>query len=105
MRPVKSKLGRSRTALVFRLFLVFLVALLFYCCMPFTTHLWPLAGLGKSSAASLVELVVASVKSDNTSWIHEYFPQYPANIYVTDDPYAPLSVPKNKGRESVAYLT
>ncbi|KAJ4407490.1 hypothetical protein N0V85_004360 [Neurospora sp. IMI 360204] len=52
-----------------------------------------------------LELVVASLKSENTSWVHEYLPDWPASIYVVDDPDAPLTVPKNKGNEAMVYLT
>ncbi|KAK8066753.1 hypothetical protein PG997_013500 [Apiospora hydei] len=52
-----------------------------------------------------VELVVSSVKAENTSWITDNFPHYPAHIYVADDPYAPLTVKHNIGHESTVYLT
>ncbi|KAK2746789.1 hypothetical protein FQN57_002831 [Myotisia sp. PD_48] len=51
------------------------------------------------------ELVVASIKSENTTWVSEELPDWPANIYNVDDPDAKLSVPMNKGREAMAYLT
>ena len=59
----------------------------------------------KNNNRNEVELVVSSVIKTNTSWIHEHLPDYPANIYVADDPHAPLTVPKNKGHESTIYLT
>lgn len=49
--------------------------------------------------------VVASLKGDDTSWLHEYFPDWQPNIYVMNDRKAKLTVAKNKGRESMAYLT
>ncbi|KAI1151096.1 hypothetical protein F4825DRAFT_451866 [Nemania diffusa] len=52
-----------------------------------------------------LELVVASVKAENTSWIPALLPDWHTNIYVADDPSAPLTVPKNKGREAMVYLT
>lgn len=52
-----------------------------------------------------LELVVASVKAENTSWFHTYLPDWHKNIYVADDPSAPLTVPLNKGHESMVYLT
>ncbi|KAI1357845.1 hypothetical protein F5Y08DRAFT_333579 [Xylaria arbuscula] len=58
----------------------------------------------KTSAHDL-ELVVASVKAENTSWFHTYLPDWHKNIYVADDPSAPLTVPRNKGREAMVYLT
>lgn len=51
------------------------------------------------------EMVVASMKSDETSWFAEYFPDWSRSIYVVDDKTAPLTVPSNKGRESMVYLT
>lgn len=51
------------------------------------------------------EMVVASMKSDDTSWLTEYFPDWSRSIYVVDDKKAPLTVPYNKGRESMVYLT
>lgn len=50
-------------------------------------------------------VVVASQASENATWLNEYFPSWEANIYRVDDPDAPLTVPKNKGRESMVYLT
>jgi hypothetical protein len=50
-------------------------------------------------------IVVASQASENATWLQEYFPHWQANIYRVDDPNAPLTVPKNKGRESMVYLT
>jgi hypothetical protein len=50
-------------------------------------------------------VVVASQASENATWLNEYFPQWEKNIYHVDDPGAPLTVPKNKGRESMVYLT
>ncbi|KAF1945918.1 hypothetical protein EJ02DRAFT_337380 [Clathrospora elynae] len=50
-------------------------------------------------------VVVASQHSENAMWLHKYFPQWEKNIYSVDDPNAALTVPKNKGRESMVYLT
>lgn len=52
-----------------------------------------------------VDLVIASLTSENTSWYHESFPQWQKKIYIVDNPGAPLTVPKNKGREAMVYLT
>ena len=53
-----------------------------------------------------VEIVGASLKSDDTSWFHRHLPQdWSKRIYVVDDSQAPLAVPKNKGREAMVYLT
>ncbi|KAH7092008.1 hypothetical protein FB567DRAFT_588321 [Paraphoma chrysanthemicola] len=50
-------------------------------------------------------VVVASQASENATWLQEYFPHWEKNIYRVDDPDAPLTVPMNKGRESMVYLT
>jgi hypothetical protein len=50
-------------------------------------------------------VVVASQASENATWLNHYFPSWETNIYHVDDPDAPLTVPKNKGRESMVYLT
>ncbi|KAF2015062.1 hypothetical protein BU24DRAFT_349002 [Aaosphaeria arxii CBS 175.79] len=50
-------------------------------------------------------VVVASQRSENATWLDEYFPQWEKNIYAVDDPTAKLTVPVNKGRESMVYLT
>ena len=50
-------------------------------------------------------LVVCKIKSADTSWIERELPTADVSIYVVDDPQAQFTVPKNKGRESMAYLT
>ncbi|KAL2865064.1 DUF3431 domain-containing protein [Aspergillus lucknowensis] len=50
-------------------------------------------------------LVVASMKDDDVSWLHQFFPDWHKNIYVVDDKKAELTVMQNKGRESMVYLT
>jgi hypothetical protein len=50
-------------------------------------------------------IVVASQESENATWLEEHFPHWEQNIYSVDNPNAPLTVPKNKGRESMVYLT
>ncbi|KAK4241877.1 hypothetical protein C8A03DRAFT_11876 [Achaetomium macrosporum] len=52
-----------------------------------------------------VEIVVASLKSENTSWVHRYLPGWSRRIYIVDDLSAPLTVPRNKGREAMVYLS
>ncbi|KAK7980371.1 hypothetical protein PG989_012828 [Apiospora arundinis] len=59
-----------------------------------------------------VEIVAASLKSDDTSWFHRHLPaEWSKRIYVVDADAtaagAPslLTVPKNKGREAMVYLT
>lgn len=50
-------------------------------------------------------VVVASRILENATWLDEYFPEWEKNIYKVDYRNAPLTVPKNKGRESMVYLT
>lgn len=50
-------------------------------------------------------IVVASLQADETSWIHEHLPEWYLFRYVADDKHAELSVPENKGREAMVYLT
>lgn len=51
------------------------------------------------------DLVVASMRGDNTSWLTDSLPDWHKSIYVVDDQTAELTVPVNKGRESMVYLT
>ena len=51
------------------------------------------------------ELVVASLRDDDTSWLQKNLPDWKANIYVVNTHSAPLTVPVNKGREAMVYLT
>lgn len=51
------------------------------------------------------DMVLASMKRDNTSWLFEEFPEWHKSIYVVDDKDAELTVQTNKGRESMVYLT
>jgi hypothetical protein len=50
-------------------------------------------------------LVVASTKHENTSWLHQELPDWHKYIYIVDDPTALLTVARNKGRESMVYLS
>ncbi|KAH8679831.1 hypothetical protein BGZ60DRAFT_400758 [Tricladium varicosporioides] len=49
--------------------------------------------------------VVASFQKDDVNWVSEHFPDWEINRYVVDNPSAQFTVPKNKGRESMVYLT
>ena len=60
---------------------------------------------GPSRTPVPVAMVVASRTIDNTSWLQSAFPEWEKNIYVTDDPKVGTSVPANKGREGMVYLT
>jgi hypothetical protein len=48
---------------------------------------------------------VAKLKHEATDWVGKYLPDWSSSIYVADDPKAPLTLPANKGREAMAYLT
>ena len=52
-----------------------------------------------------VALVVASVKKDDIRWMRKLFPKWEIYHYVADDPFAEHTVPLNKGREAMQYLT
>lgn len=54
---------------------------------------------------SNVEIVVASLKVEDTTWLLTHLPTWKANIYVVDDSHASLTVPMNRGHESMVYLT
>jgi hypothetical protein len=59
----------------------------------------------KEKRKRITAVVVASQASENATWIAEAFPKWEQNVYHVDDPKAELTVPKNKGRESMVYLT
>lgn len=52
-----------------------------------------------------VEMVVASMSSENTTWLDQYLLDWKKNIYVVDDETARFTVPINKGREAMVFLT
>ncbi|KAJ1326453.1 DUF3431 domain-containing protein [Microdochium nivale] len=52
-----------------------------------------------------VELIVASTKSEDTGWVTKHFTDWHPQIYVVDDEHAALTVPANRGREAMVYLT
>ena len=66
---------------------------------------FPSRGSSSSGSKREKELVVASLKGDDTAWLKEFLPDWRANVYVVDDPEANLTVSRNKGRESMVYLT
>ena len=45
------------------------------------------------------------MKMENVTWLDDYLHDWKKNIYVVDDPAAPLTVPVNKGREAMVFLT
>ncbi|KAF7541460.1 hypothetical protein G7054_g521 [Neopestalotiopsis clavispora] len=63
------------------------------------------APVSHSNHIADVEIVVASLKKEDTSWLSTHLPEWKANIYVVDDSKAHLTVPINKGHEAMVYLT
>ena len=45
------------------------------------------------------------MKDEDVSWVQRELPGLPTALYTVDDPSAPLTVPRNKGREAMVYLT
>ena len=90
------------------------IVLLVYILLPTTTDSiqpqWTSLGTTSTLRATdkdkieRVALVVASQTTDNTTWLEESFPEWEKAVYLTDAP-SNLSVPINKGRESMVYLT
>lgn len=50
-------------------------------------------------------LVVASMEKDETSWIHTHLSDWQVSRFVVDSESTHFTVPKNKGREAMVYLT
>jgi hypothetical protein len=50
-------------------------------------------------------LVMAKLRKEDISWLYSRFPDTNTTIYVVDDDPENLQIPKNKGRESMVYLT
>ena len=103
-----------------RLFLLYLVGTLLFCTayfgysqrraigrrvFPWSSRTWARVKSYTHKAEASKALIVASIKSENTSWIHEHFPNWDRKIYINNDPKANLTIPGQKGRESTTYLT
>ncbi|GAB7354784.1 hypothetical protein MBLNU459_g5181t2 [Dothideomycetes sp. NU459] len=58
-----------------------------------------------ASPGAEVTLVVARRKAENSAWLASQRPEWEKVFYTVDDPNAKLTVPKNKGREAMVYLT
>lgn len=105
MPRLGATLVRRPPAPFIRLFGLFIFCVIFYATYTRLAVAPPSPEDSLDLNENDVELVVASVRDDNTSWIHDFFSRYPAHVYVMDDARAALTVPQNKGRESMAYLT
>lgn len=58
------------------------------------------------SSVQSKQLIVASIMQDDVSWLSDQqLSNWSKSIYVTDDLQGNLTVPKNKGREAMVYLT
>ncbi|KAI1639307.1 hypothetical protein F4809DRAFT_158924 [Biscogniauxia mediterranea] len=104
MMAIFGLVARPRASVISAVFLICLVGLLVHrspVSPPFLSTPRPVS----ATAGPRIEFVVSAVKATNTSWIREYFPSYPAHVYIADDPTAPLTVAKNIGHESTVYLT
>lgn len=101
--------GRQRTnVLVFVCCAVFL--LFFYGDILFPTGRRPNIPVASEEPVEVlgedsVELVVASMTKENVTWLEDYLTHWTKRIYVVDDPNSSLTVPVNKGREAMVFLT
>jgi Protein of unknown function (DUF3431) len=50
-------------------------------------------------------LVTAKLRKEDISWLYSRFPDANTTVYIVDDDPEKLQIPKNKGRESMVYLT
>lgn len=87
------------------LFTILICFALLYTYSGSFLEVLPLYSVQKQQAAPTVNLVVASIASEDTSWITSNFPSYNVKVYVADDPAATYTVPRNKGREANVFLT
>lgn len=95
------------------LFLMFAVALLFWN-KAFLLLVWKQDSQSSRNGLNIndflepehgdVTMVIASQAQDNTTWLAHAFPTWEKAIFLTDAP-SRLSVPANKGREGMVYLT
>jgi hypothetical protein len=102
--------ARQRQKLVAAiLFLVFVLLLFHHTLLPsagqYNTPLRNSAPQNAATGDDEVEMVVASMKRENLTWLDDYLLDWKKNIYVVDDPTAPLTVEVNKGREAMVFLT
>lgn len=76
---------------------------------PYTNTPIPNERQGKAPVEVLevdgVELVVARMTKENVTWLDNYLTDWKKVIYVVDDPKAEHTVPVNKGREAMVFLT
>lgn len=93
-----------RYLLPWGLTLAFLALLSILYRAPFTDVPPTISEPGPESAFRQ-EIVVASLSDDDTSWLEKELPGWGRSVYVVNDKTAKLTVPINKGREAMVYLT
>jgi hypothetical protein len=67
-----------------------------------TTHL---SAIVEDTRPYSKALIVASLEKDDTSWLDDHLSDWKINRFVVDNLSAQFTVPKNKGREAMVYLT
>ncbi|OJD11075.1 hypothetical protein AJ78_08075 [Emergomyces pasteurianus Ep9510] len=104
-RPASPRLMRPPPAMSGMTLVACIVIFFLFC--SFANHCFSsfLDSVSYDSSWRDREIVVASMSTDNTSWLNENLPEWKKKVYVVDDPKARLTVPKNKGREAMVYLT
>lgn len=108
---MSSRRARQRFYLVVALFLI--TALYYYKFSPSPPSRGfrdenvgrPAVPVSSSRGDDDVEMVVASLKTENITWLNNYLLDWKKNIYTVDDHNSELSVPQNKGREAMVFLT
>lgn len=107
-RPVLLAARTSKTLVILlasTFISLFILLHLHYSDLDLFTSVFSHVDESSTQQAQTVELVVSSLKKENASWYPVYFPHWKSNVYVVDDPAAPLTVPQNKGHEAMVYLT
>lgn len=84
--------------------LVFLFVLTFWKLSPNALNK-PHDGIALHNDVPEKALVIASMKHENTSWFYDELPEWRKYVYVVDESTADLTVTRNKGRESMVYLS
>ncbi|EGC49602.1 conserved hypothetical protein [Histoplasma capsulatum var. duboisii H88] len=106
-----TRLSKSNLRTIFAVLLLFISVYYVQVCFKTTATLFsstssiPPSWKQSIGLVRSKEIVVASLKDDDTSWVAEHLSDWNANIYVVDDPRSELTVPMNKARESMVYLT
>lgn len=86
-----------------RILQLFLAAAVIFLLVSFHQRFTAAISKLPKRPARTKELVVASLKGEDTSWIAKHVSDWKRNIYIVNDREAKLTVPVNKGRESMVY--